>query len=105
MLVEVLHRAGKKTESQAEFSKLRPLAAYADLDVGRLQATGADRRRIRLAGRLARFARAGGRRRTTSRSGQPGTISLAADAGDQLDGRRAPMASPSRSNSIAASRS
>ncbi len=32
VLVEVLHRAGKKTEAQAEFVKLRPLAANADLD-------------------------------------------------------------------------
>ena len=32
VLVEILHRANKKTEAQAEFSKLRPLAAYADLD-------------------------------------------------------------------------
>ncbi|MEX0977479.1 MAG: alkyl hydroperoxide reductase, partial [Pirellulales bacterium] len=32
VLVEVLHRAGKKAEAQAEFSRLRPLAAFADLD-------------------------------------------------------------------------
>ncbi len=31
VLVEVLHRAGKKPEAQAEFNKLRPLAADADL--------------------------------------------------------------------------
>ncbi len=37
VLVEVLHRAGKKTESQAEFSKLRPLAAFADLDSAVMQ--------------------------------------------------------------------
>ncbi|MEX0677634.1 MAG: peroxiredoxin family protein [Pirellulales bacterium] len=34
VLVEVLHRAGKKAEAQAEFARLRPLAAFADLDVG-----------------------------------------------------------------------
>ena len=28
-----LHRAGKKPEAQAEFARLRPLAAYADLDM------------------------------------------------------------------------
>lgn len=32
VLVEVLHRAGKKNEAKAEFEKLRPLAAWADLD-------------------------------------------------------------------------
>ncbi len=32
VLVEVLHRAGKKAEAQAEFNRLRPLAAFADLD-------------------------------------------------------------------------
>ena len=31
-LVEVLNRAGKKDEARKEFEKLRPLAAYADLD-------------------------------------------------------------------------
>jgi peroxiredoxin len=33
VLVEVLHRAGKKVEAQAAFAELRPLAAFADLDV------------------------------------------------------------------------
>jgi peroxiredoxin len=33
VLVEILHRAGKKLEAQAEFARLRPLAAYADLDM------------------------------------------------------------------------
>ena len=33
VLIEVLHRAGKTAEAKAEFAKLRPLAAYADLDV------------------------------------------------------------------------
>ncbi len=33
VLVEVLHRAGKKPEAQTELTKLRPLAAYADLDM------------------------------------------------------------------------
>lgn len=33
VLLEVLHRAGKKPEMQAEFTRLRPLAANADLDV------------------------------------------------------------------------
>lgn len=32
VLVEVLHRAGKKNEAKTEFDKLRPLAAFADLD-------------------------------------------------------------------------
>lgn len=32
VLVEVLYRIGKKPEAQAEFAKLRPLAAHADLD-------------------------------------------------------------------------
>jgi len=31
-LVEVLHRAGKKDEARAEFDKLRPIAAFADLE-------------------------------------------------------------------------
>jgi peroxiredoxin len=33
VLVEVLHRADKKAEARSEFEKLRPLAAYADLDM------------------------------------------------------------------------
>ncbi len=33
VLVEVLHRSGKKPEAQAEFARLRPLAANADLDM------------------------------------------------------------------------
>ena len=33
VLVDVLYRAGKKPESQAEFAKLRTLAAFADLDM------------------------------------------------------------------------
>ncbi len=32
VLVEVLHRAGKPAEARAEFDRLRPLAAFADLD-------------------------------------------------------------------------
>jgi peroxiredoxin len=33
VLVEVLHRADKKAEARVEFEKLRPLAAFADLDM------------------------------------------------------------------------
>jgi peroxiredoxin len=33
VLVEVLYRADKKAEAKAEFEKLRPLAAFADLDM------------------------------------------------------------------------
>lgn len=32
VLVEVLHRAGKKPDAKAEFERLRPLAAFADLN-------------------------------------------------------------------------
>jgi peroxiredoxin len=32
VLIEVLHRADKKAEARAEFEKLRPLAAFADLE-------------------------------------------------------------------------
>ena len=105
VLVEVLHRAGKKTESQAEFTKLRPLAAFADLDSAVMK---------RLAPIAAEFGwpadwrgsrEPAARRRATPGSGQLGTVSLAADAGHQLVARWASAANPSRSNSTVASRS
>ena len=90
VLVEVLHRAGKKTEAQAEFAKLRPLAAFADLGCGRC--SNGWRRSP-----PSSTCRPIGEARTIPRptSGMRpdlaslGSVSLAADAGDQLGvGRR-----------------
>ena len=90
LLVEVLYRADKKTEARAEFEKLRPLAASADLDVRVFQ-------------RLAPIAKEFGwpedwrgarverrRRRTTTRPGHAGAVPLVPHAGHELDaaGRR-----------------
>ncbi len=55
-LVEVLHRAGKKTEARAEFDKLRPIAAFADLDARVFRRLEPIAGEFGLPERLARFA-------------------------------------------------